>query len=197
MARPKKLSDSEVLHVAYDVSSREGFDSFTLRQVARSADLSPAALIKRFKSKTRLATLARHHRWDSNLGEFHESSSTRPLGLNGVRRFVALIAKSVDSKRLAEHARSFGLEANNTTSRKNVAAYFAKTREIFSRLLREAMVNNELVGVQNCEELAFTLEALVQGAIFQFAFLGERNIELHLQNHITQLLKPYLVASAD
>ncbi len=43
------------------------------------------------------------------------------------------------------------------------------------------------------KELANTLEALVQGAIFQFAFLNERDIEVHLKAHIRALLRPYAV----
>lgn len=191
MARPKKLSDSELLHVAFDVSSREGFESFTLRQVARSADLSPATLIKRFKSKQQLATLARHHRWEANLNELQENSAIQHRGLKGVRYFVKLIAKSVESKRLAEHARALGAEANDPRSKKHVAAYFAETRNILHRLLREALADNELVGVTDSQGLAFTLEALIQGAIFQFAFLNERDIEPHLQRHVSALLQPY------
>jgi AcrR family transcriptional regulator len=194
MARPKKLSDSDLLHVAFDVSSREGFDSFTLRQVARSANLSPAALIKRFKSKQRLATLARRHRWDSNLGEFQESAPIQHRGIEGVRHFVSLIAKSVDSKRLAEHGRAFGAEARDRNAKKNVAAYFVATRGILTRLIGEAVMDNELIGVKDCEKLAFTLEALIQGAIFQFAFLNEHDIEHHLQSHVSAFLQPYLVA---
>ena len=34
--------------------------------------------------------------------------------------------------------------------------------------------------------------SIVQGAIFQFAFLEERNIETHLKNHVQQILGPHL-----
>ena len=41
--------------------------------------------------------------------------------------------------------------------------------------------------------LAKTLEALVQGAIFQFAFLDERSIEFHLKEHFKLILKSYML----
>lgn len=100
MGRPKKLSDDECLEQAFDVISREGFESFTLEQVGRAVGLSPAALLKRFGTKEEL----------------------RPIDV---------------------------------------------------------------------ERVAFTLEALIQGAIFQFGFLERRGIENHLQEHVQTFLEPY------
>jgi len=193
MARPKKLSDSDLLQVAYEVGSREGFDSFTLRQVARRASVSPAAVIKRFKSKKRLVTLARNHRWESTLKLFSEHSLERPRGLEGIRQLVATIARSVDSKRLAEHARAFGAEARIPSSRAVTGAYFARTRAVLARLLREAIADGELAHLQHVDKMAFTLEALIQGGIFQFAFLREPKIEEHLQNHVRTFLAPFMI----
>lgn len=51
MGRPKKISDSEILLIAFEVISREGFESFTFEQVSKATKLSPAALVKRFKTK--------------------------------------------------------------------------------------------------------------------------------------------------
>ena len=192
MARPKKLSDSDLLRVAYDVSSREGFDSFTLHQVARASALSPAALVKRFKSKRQLAAMAREHRWESTLQLFSGEASARPKGLSGLRHLVSLIATSVESKRLAEHARAFGAEERSARARRKVAAYFARTRAAIGDLIAEAIADEELVNVKDTVRLAFTLEALIQGSIFQFAFLDERNLEGHMQAHIEMFLKPYL-----
>jgi len=193
MARPKKLSDSELLHVAYDVGSREGFDSFTLRQVARRASVSPAAVIKRFKSKSRLVALARHERWESTLSHFNEPSAQRPRGLEGIRQLVSTIAASVDSKRLAEHARAFGAEARDRRSRERVGVYFARTRAVLTKLLREALADDELARIEDVEKIGFTLEALIQGGIFQFAFLREPNIEEHLQNHVRTFLAQFMI----
>ena len=166
MARPKKMSDSDVLSAAFDAIAREGFESFTLAQVARSVGLSPAALVKRFGSKQRLASLARAERWDRNLR--HGRPARRLGGLKGVFDFLRLIARSVDSKKLGEHARLLGTEADDPRSKKRVAAYFEATRRVFARLLREAVNARELDGEKlDPESYAKTVEALVQGAIFQ------------------------------
>jgi len=197
MSRPKKLSDSDLLHVAYDVSSREGFDSFTLKQVARSANMTPAAVIKRFKSKDNLVYLARRHRWESNLGQFDSGADENFRGLQGLTHFVSLIAKCVDSKRLAEHAVAFGADAKDVGTRRNVAGYFEATRATIGRLLDEAIAKDELVFTGDTVQLAFTLEALIQGSIFQFAFLREIGIERHLQSHVEILLSPYKRRESD
>jgi AcrR family transcriptional regulator len=190
MSRPKKLSDSELLFHAFDVISREGFESFTLQQVARRTELSPAALIKRFKSKQQLAIQARDCKWDANLGQFDDAPMHR-RGLAAVRELILLVARSVASKRLGEHAILLGQQACDPVAKRKVAAYFATTRAILQRAPQEAVDDGELVESFEPAPMAWTMEALIQGAIFQFAFLSAHDIEEHLRIHVDRLLKPH------
>ena len=190
MGRPKKLSDSECLERAFVVISREGFESFTLAQVAKATGLSPAALIKRFRTKQRLARAARDRRWDVNLEQVRASDATSTRGLERLLQFIRSIARSVDSKRLGEHARLLGTQADEPRSKKKVAAYFQSTRERLELCLREAHDDGEIRKI-DASRVAWTLEALIQGAIFQFAFLEARGIERHLCDHVETFLAPY------
>lgn len=192
MGRPKKVSDSEVLSIAFEVIAREGFESFTFEQVAKATRLSPAALVKRFKTKKRLALLARNQKWDENMARMNAREIARLKGLEGIFEFLRLIAKSVDSKRLGEHARWLGAEADDPKSKKKVASYFAETRNIFCRLIQEAISEGELKATIEPEDFAMTLEALVQGAIFQFGFLNDQNIKRHLLNRFQSILQPLM-----
>lgn len=194
MGRSKKISDSDVLLKAFDVISREGFESFTFAQVGKATALSPAALVKRFKSKKRLAFLARNQKWDENLSRMNSRKIARLNGLEGIFEFLRLIAKNVDSKRLGEHARWLGAEAGDSKTKKKVGAYFAETRRIFLGLIQEAVSNQEIKVIGNPEDLAMTLEALVQGSIFQFAFLDEQSIGRHLESRFRSVLQPMLRA---
>lgn len=81
MSRTKKISDSRVLDMAFDVISKEGFQSFTFEQVGKAVGLSPATLVKRFKNKKRLALLARNQKWEHNIGQI-ESDRFKQLMLN-------------------------------------------------------------------------------------------------------------------
>lgn len=193
MGRPKKLSDHDLLDRAFDVISHEGFDSFTFAQVGKAVGLSPAALVKRFKTKKQLATLARNKRWDNNLSAIDKSHISSLKGLQGIFDFIHLIALSVDSKKLGEHARWLGTEACDSRSKKKVAAYFETTRKILERLLSEAHKAKEISLPLSPKVFAKTLEALIQGAIFQFAFLDERSIGTHLKDHVQTILEPYMI----
>jgi AcrR family transcriptional regulator len=192
MSRTKKMSNSEVLIAAFDIISREGFSSFTFAQVGKAVGLSPSALVKRFKSKNQLALLARNLKWEENLGQIESEKFERLSGLKGVFDFLKIISQSVDSNRLGEHAMWLGKEACHPRSKRKVAAYFQETRDIFSSLVLQAIQKRELKNIENPKELAKTMEALVQGAIFQFAFMNERNVEIHLKDHFMVLLNPYL-----
>lgn len=44
--RPKLISDSELLRLSTEVIINEGPKAFTLRKIARHANVSPATLIK-------------------------------------------------------------------------------------------------------------------------------------------------------
>ena len=119
MSRTKKLSDSQVLTLAFNVIAREGFSSFTFMQVGKEVGLSPAALVKRFKTKKNLALLARNQRWEENLGQVQTEKFNQLFGLKGIFDFLDIIGDSVNSKRLGEHAVWLGTEACQTlTSRK-------------------------------------------------------------------------------
>lgn len=186
------MSDSEVLIKAFDVIAREGFSSFTFEQVGKVVELSPAALVKRFKNKSQLALLARNLKWEQNLERIDSEKFEKLSGLKGIFDFLSIIAQSVNSNNLGEHAMWLGKEACHPRSKRKVAEYFETTRTIFFRLIAQAIEKDELMRMDNTNEFAKTLEALVQGAIFQFAFLNERSIETHLRDHFKLMLKPYL-----
>jgi AcrR family transcriptional regulator len=190
MGRPKKISDDACLERAFEVISREGFESFTLAQVAKAVGLSPAALIKRFGTKERLGRAARDRKWDANFEQISTAHAGSSRGLTALFQFVKLIARSVDSKRLGEHMRLFGSQADEPRSRKKVGAYFQSTRERLAICLREACEDGEIRRVDE-KRIACTLEALIQGAIFQFGFLNVRGIDTHLQEHVSTFLEPY------
>jgi AcrR family transcriptional regulator len=191
MTRTKKLSDAAVLSCAFDVIAKEGFHSFTFAQVSKVVGLSSATLIKRFKNKNRLALLARNQKWEENIGQIDPAQIQGLRGLRGIFDFLKVIALSVNSKRLGEHAIWLGTEACSPSSKRKVGEYFAVTRSIFARLLKEAIADGDLQDSLDPKSFASTLEALVQGAIFQFAFLNESNIDLHLREHIRILLRPH------
>lgn len=186
------MSDSELLEIAFDVIAREGFTSFTFEQVGKAVKLSPAALVKRFKTKKQLALLARNQKWERNIGQAETEKFQNLHGLKGIFDFLTIIANSVNSKRLGEHVIWLGTEACHPRSKKKVAAYFETTRGVFQKLLEEALEEGELSNKIEPKLLAKTLEALVQGAIFQFAFLDERSIEFHLKEHFKLVLSLYL-----
>ena len=193
MARPKTISDSDLLDRAFEVISREGFESFTFQQVGRAVGLSAPALVKRFKSKRRLALLARNQKWERNLSRMNADEVDALSGLDGISGFLLLIARSVDSKRLGEHASWLGAEASDPRSKRKVALYFEQARSILKRLLHESVKKGELAKEIDPESFAVTLEALIQGSIFQFAFLEKRNIKEHLESHVRAVLKPFLL----
>ena len=192
MGRPKRISDSDILLMAFDVIAREGFESFTFEQVGKATGLSPAALVKRFKTKKRMAFLARNQKWDESLSKMNARKLAELNGLAGIFAFVRMAAKNVDSKRLGEHARWLGTEAGDPRAKKKVGAYFAETRKIFLGLIQEAIANQELRNVAKPEDLAMTLEALLQGSIFQFAFMDEQSIGRHLENRFRSVLQPLM-----
>lgn len=192
MSRTKKMSDSDVLDKAFDIIAREGFHSFTFAQVGKAVGLSPAALVKRFKTKHQLALLARNQKWEKNIGQVDSEKFKGLFGLIGIFDFLTIISNSVNSKRLGEHAIWLGTEACHYRSKRKVAGYFETTRGVFQKLLTEAVNSGELSETIEPRLFAKTLEALVQGAIFQFAFLEDRSIDLHLKEHFRMVLKPYL-----
>lgn len=190
--KTKKISDSKVLDIAFTVISREGFDSFTLAQVSKATTLSPAALIKRFKTKRNLALLARNRRWDENLAIHKESMNYPQTGLEGLYKMVERIANSVDSRRLGEHARWLGTESLSLQSKKKVSLYFERTRSILQKHIEEAQNLNEIKRTVSSVDLALNLEAFIQGVIFQYIFITpQQGILDTLVTRVTFFISPF------
>ncbi len=64
MARPKTLSDLEILDAANRLLHQHGPDSLTFESLGRACGLSPATLVQRFKSKAALKQAALLRAWD-------------------------------------------------------------------------------------------------------------------------------------
>lgn len=192
MARNKKISDDEILDLAFPVICRVGFDSFTLEQVSQVTGLSPATLLQRFGSKRELAFRVRDRKWDRNLSQF-EAAETGPQGLAGIDQLLAEIGRSVDSQRLNEHLRLLADDMGDSRLRVGAAHFFSWTRGLIQRFLTEAVAAGELCPDTPVAELSCTLEALIQGSIFQFGFLDEPDIGPWIRRHIDFLLGPYRI----
>ena len=64
MARPKTLSDSEVLVAAHRLMHEAGPEALTFDSLAKACGLSPATLVQRFKTKAGLKRATLMQAWD-------------------------------------------------------------------------------------------------------------------------------------
>lgn len=192
MSRPKIISDDDILAFAFPIISREGFESFTLEQISEVTGLAPATLIRRFKTKKDLALLARNWKWNNLLSNIGKNNSQK-TGIEAIYELIEEIAKSVDNINMSEHMKMLAEDAKNTKLKILAFNYFQWTRDLLQNFIIQAIEKNELYKEINPIDLSFHLEAIIQGTIFQSAFLDVNDIKKQLIKGIKYALKPYII----
>ncbi|MCX7978113.1 MAG: TetR/AcrR family transcriptional regulator [Bdellovibrionaceae bacterium] len=193
MPRNKTISDFDLLHKATSVILEKGPESFTLRQISEATGLCPAALLKRFRSKERLARKALEQRYLAHLQEEKNPSPPNP-GLSSLKDHVEELCRHYDAESIAQHLRLLAEDLTQEDLRQTASSLFAKNREKLCRLIEASQKNGELKSDVRAESLAELLEAIIQGASVQWAFLPERpSLQTWIMRAMGLALRPWLI----
>lgn len=93
MARPKLVSDTDVLEATRRVMLRQGSERFTLSDVAAEVGLSRAALIQRFENKAGLASRLATHQLEG----LQRLIAAYPVPNKGPRQVLPFLDKALEA----------------------------------------------------------------------------------------------------
>ena len=194
MARPRTISDDELIAATIRVMSRLGPVKMTLAAVAEEAGVTAATLVQRFGSKRRLMltiSAGAAASGDACFQMVREAHPHSPL--------AALLAAAAAMAQMAatpeELANSLAFLQIDITdpefhphtlemSRKNVAGYRA--------LLKEAIAAGELTP-HDTARMARAINALAAGSLINWAIFREGSADKWVRRDIETLLAPHRV----
>lgn len=191
MARPRTVSDAQILTAAMHAMARLGPVRLTLADVAADVGLSPAALVKRFGSKRGLL-LAVSRAASAGVPERFARLRARarsPLAaLLEAATDLARLTRSAEE--LANHLAFLQLDVTDPELRAAMLAMTRATIAGYRALLEDAVAARELRACDT-RALARVIDAVVGGSLIAWAVVRTGTATAWVRADVETVLAPY------
>ena len=189
MARPRGISDEDLLAAAQELLYEVGPAAFTLEKAAARAGVSAATLIKRFGSKRQLL-LALNRRWVASIGPGIAAATEREQTALGRLRAAALWGyEDLDS---AAHATTqltaLALDFQDEHMRALLVEGWRTIEDHLTRLAQEAIEAGALSGRLCAAQVARILRAAGDGTSVGWSVAPRGSLMERLEADIDAIL---------
>jgi AcrR family transcriptional regulator len=192
--RPRKVEDEQLFAATHAVMTRVGPGELTLAAIAREAGVTAAVLVQRFGSKRNLL-LTLSKRVADESGAFITALQRRHRSpLAALRAYAGCMAGLAASP--AAFARSLAylqIDLSDPDFRRPLVKQARATRAGLRRLIQAAVDAGELAQGVNAARLARTVEAVLGGSLFAWAFYQEGPAAGWLRADLEAVLAPHRV----
>jgi AcrR family transcriptional regulator len=192
MARPRKVSDEDVLAAAVRVMERVGPAQLRLGEIAKEAGVTAGALVQRFGSKRGLLLVLWEQlvsETDAMLGALRAAQRS-PLA--AVRAYGAGMARMGDGPGgIAHHLSYLQMDLSDPDFRRHLMAMAASRRMALHRWLDEAVAAGELEASTDTAELARAVEVTINGSLLSSAVHGDGTAAEAMARDLEVLLRRY------
>jgi AcrR family transcriptional regulator len=192
MARPRTVSDDDIIAATVAAIERHGPARMTLADVAAEAGLSPAALVQRFGSKRALLVAV-----GRSSTEHVERAVADALDRPGpyLPRLLDLLAGFVRGIEtpdvLANHVSFLQLDLEDPELREQAQAHARALQRGIGDLLAAAQSNRELRRDTDARRLAAALHTTYSGALVSWALVGRGRLPAGVKREVSFVLEPY------
>ena len=196
MARPRGISDDEILMATARVMARVPPRALTLALVGREVDLAPATLLQRFGSKLGLLhalAQAGARGMPDALTAVRARFASPTQALEAYLQGFAMLAPSADV--LANNLAYLQLDLTEPTLRAPTRAMFVAHEEALRMLLSDAVADGELNAL-DVSAVARTLLTVTQGALIMWAVHRTGTVRAAIEREVGTVLLPYRVINA-
>lgn len=196
MARPRTVSDDQILSATMTAIGRHGPARLTLAHVAQEVGLSPAALVQRFGSKAALLQAAAARGADQAAAVFDRAqAASSPVA--AVVTAMAMFAGDIRSRdEMANHIGMLQLDLTQPDLREQAALQARTLRDRIADLLRDARVAGEL-DVDDPAAMADVVYTTYNGALITWAIDGSGSLAEWVAGRIRAVLAPYRAGGVD
>jgi AcrR family transcriptional regulator len=192
-ARPRKVSDDDVLAATQRVMQRVAPGELTLAQIAAEAGVTAGALVQRFGSK-RALLLELTRRFAGSIDQmFAELRAAAPSPLGTIRFYAECMARMGESPAtFAHHLAYLQIDLTDPDFFEHTRAQARGTRAALRALVLAAVRAGELKKSTDADALARALEVTITGSLWTWVFHQEGKAAEWMRHDLDALLAPHV-----
>jgi AcrR family transcriptional regulator len=189
MARPRGITDAELLADAQDLLYTVGPAAFTLEKSGARSGVSAATLIKRFGSKRQLL-LALNRRWVESIEPgIAAATAGQPTALGRLRAAALWGFADLDSAANATgQLAALALDLQDDSFRELLAAGWQLMHDHLTRLAAEAIAAGELPGGLPAEQVARIVRGAGEGICLAWSVAPSGSLMDRLEADVDAIL---------
>lgn len=191
-ARPRKATDEEVFAAVHRVISRLGPAQVTLAEIADEAGVTASALVQRFGSKRELLLAFTALSPAATRELFERLRATHGSPLAAIRAYAECVGGMAETpEALAHHLGYLQIDIGDPEFRAHMGEQSRITDRALRRLIGEAVEAGELADRVDSARLARTIQAVVGGSLFAWAFRPRGPAIAHVREDLEAVLEPW------
>ncbi len=188
VARPRSVSEEQILLATQRTLLRLGPGSITLAEVASEVGLAPATLVQRYGSKRGLLLAFARAAAASAKTPFVHARQSVASPIQALRRALGHVARDLSSRQQVANSLAMLLvDLEDTELLTAARAHAQNTQAAIKELLDAALLAGELPQV-NTEHLSLSVQAAWNGALVQWALRDGTDFEAFLNDVMAPLL---------
>jgi AcrR family transcriptional regulator len=192
MARPKLVSDQNIIAAAYELLMEQGLRGLTFESLSSQVGLVPAALVRRFKSKQALLLEVDRYALERTNDKVAEAMEKTLSPIEAIlAQFTTELEFASTLEKFANGQEFLLMDFRHQDLYSNYQISFEQRHQQVVELLQKAQDAGELQKIADVAELARHLEMLLHGAGHVWAMTRDVPIEQYIRRHVLIALKPY------
>jgi AcrR family transcriptional regulator len=197
MPRIKAQTDEALLEIALEVIRVKGPTEFTLSDISKSAQLSPATLLQRFGSKDKLLVSAISYANKKMQERFHlvvsqaQGSHSNPMEVL-IEILIGLIEGTETPEQIAAGLDILKKDILEQDLNKVSVEHFLIRRQLLENLLLQAQAQKIIKAEAPTKTLAHGLDSIWQGTILLWAIEKSGVLNTLIRTNLMLLLNGYL-----
>lgn len=191
VARPRTVSDEEILDAAVRVVAREGPLRFTLADVGAEVGLTASALLKRFGTKRALLLAVSASSGEAIASNFADARAASAGPTEALARALAAQSEQMGTPREIANGLAFlQLDITEKDFRAHALAFFDAFHEEVVKLLDEAVAKKEL-RADDTAALARAIEVAFNGSVVRWGVRQDGAAVDALAQDVEAVLAPF------
>lgn len=194
MARPVKVTDSDVFEVVFSIILEEGMERLTFDNVATKVGLVRTAIANRFGNKHALLVAADTYYLAQSSNLLEQTTATESTAINAIIDGLCAEMRFATSPKAYSNSLSL-LSLSITTPElyQNYRRAYIAQRSSIASLLERAKEEGALQYDIDSKQLAQQLQIAQQGAAHTWMVLQEGSVDDYIKRAILATLEPYRV----